>query len=317
MFERLVDAYPDHVQLTYRHFPLTQIHDNATKAAEASEAAGAQGMFWEYHDALFEDQGEWSNLGEDEFEAFLIDMADDLGLDTEQFTADLTSSKYTDYIAAMEQEAANLQLPGTPAIILNGRFLPQAPPDYDLWADFVESQIAIAEMIERQYDAPPPQVIDSDKQYTATVVLDNGEEIVIELFPQSAPVTVNNFVFLAQNGWYDDVLFHRVIPGFMAQTGDPSGTGAGGPGYTIPDEFDPELEFTGEGIVAMANAGPDTGGSQWFITYADTPHLNGLHTIFGQVTAGMDAVNNITPRDPQDPNAPEGTRIVTVTIEEQ
>lgn len=317
MFERLVDAYPDHVQLTYRHFPLNQIHDNAAKAAEASEAAGAQGMFWEYHDALFEDQGEWSNLGEDEFEAFLIDTADDLGLDTEQFTADLTSGKYTDYIAAMEQEAANLQLPGTPAIILNGRFLPQAPPDYDLWADFVESQIAIAEMIERQYDAPPPQVIDSDKQYTATVVLDNGEEIVIELFPQSAPVTVNNFVFLAQNGWYDDVMFHRVIPGFMAQTGDPSGTGAGGPGYTIPDEFDPELEFTGEGIVAMANQGPDTGGSQWFITYADTPHLNGLHTIFGQVTAGMDAVNNITPRDPQDPNAPEGTRIVTVTIEEQ
>ncbi len=317
MFERLVDAYPDHVQLTYRHFPLNQIHANAAKAAEASEAAGAQGMFWEYHDKLFENQREWSNLSEAEFLDYLVDLADDLGLDSDQLADDLINGTYTDYVAGMEQEAINLQLPGTPAIILNGRYLPQAPPDFDLWADFVESQIAIAEMVDRQYDAPPPEVIDPEKEYTATVELDSGEQIVIELFPQSAPITVNNFVFLAQNGWYDDVMFHRVIPDFMAQTGDPSGTGAGGPGYTIPDEFDPELEFTGEGIVAMANAGPDTGGSQWFITYAATPHLNGLHTIFGQVTEGMDAVKNITPRDPQDPNAAEGTRIVTITIEEQ
>ena len=317
MFERLVDAYPDYVQLTYRHLPLTQIHDNAAKAAEASEAAGAQGKFWEYHDELFENQREWANLGEAEFLIYLVDLADDLGLDADQLAEDLASGKYTDYIVLMEQEAANLPLQGTPSIILNGQFLPSAPPDYDIWANFVESQIAIADMIERQYDAPPPEVIDPEKDYIATIELDNGESIVIELFAQSAPVTVNNFVFLAQNGWYDDIMFHRVIPGFMAQTGDPSGTGQGGPGYFIPDEFDPDLEFTGEGVVAMANSGPNRNGSQWFITYDETPHLNGLHTIFGQVVEGMDAVSNITPRDPQDPNAPEGTRIVTVTVEEK
>ena len=127
-------------------------------------------------------------------------------------------------------------------------------------------------MEELQYDAPPEQVIDPDKQYIATIELDNGEEIVIELLPQSAPITVNNFVFLAQEGWYDDVMFHRVIPGFMAQAGDPSGTGAGGPGYTIPDEIDPDLQFTGEGILAMANAGPDTGGSQ-FSSPMDLPNI--------------------------------------------
>ena len=215
MFARLVDAYPEHVQVTYRHFPLTQIHDNATKAAEASEVAGDQGKFWEYHDALYENQREWSGLSGQEFDDFLIDLADDLGLDTAQFTADLEGGKYTAYVQAMEQEAMNLQLPGTPAVILNDQFLPQAPPDFDIWANFIESQIAVASMEESQYDAPPAEVIDPEKEYTATIELDSGEEVVIELFPESAPITVNNFVFLAQDGWYDDVTFHRVIPGFM------------------------------------------------------------------------------------------------------
>jgi len=141
--------------------------------------------------------------------------------------------------------------------------------------------------------------------------------IVIELFPEYAPQTVNNFVFLANEGWYDDVTFHRVIPGFMAQTGDPTGLGVGGPGYTIPDEFDEELAHDGPGIVSMANSGPDTGGSQFFITYAPTPHLDGLHAIFGRVIEGMNVVENITPRDPRDPSAPEGDKILTITIEEQ
>ena len=126
MFARLVDAYPEHVQVTYRHFPLNQIHDKAAKASEAAEAAGAQGEFWAYHDALYENQREWSNLSEDEFDAFLIDLADDLGLDTTQFEDDLASGKYSAYVEGMEQEAMNLQLPGTPAVILNDQFLPQA-----------------------------------------------------------------------------------------------------------------------------------------------------------------------------------------------
>ena len=125
-------------------------------------------------------------------------------------------------------------------------------------------------------------MIDPEKEYRAVVEIEQGT-FVIELFAKSAPETVNSFVFLANEGWFDGVPFHRVLAGFMAQTGDPSGTGMGGPGYTFEDEFDPELTFDGPGWVAMANTGPATNGSQWFITFDETLHLNGLHTIFGKV----------------------------------
>ncbi|WP_420632422.1 peptidylprolyl isomerase [Candidatus Leptofilum sp.] len=155
--------------------------------------------------------------------------------------------------------------------------------------------------------------IDEDASYTATIVLEKGGEIVIELLPQSAPETVNNFVFLAEEGWYDGITFHRVIPGFMAQTGDPTGLGIGDPGYAISDEFDPALSHNGPGVVSMANSGPNTGGSQFFITTGAATHLDGLHAIFGRVVEGQDVLEGITQRE--DPSAPEGDRIVTITIE--
>ncbi|WP_420645866.1 peptidylprolyl isomerase [Candidatus Leptofilum sp.] len=156
-------------------------------------------------------------------------------------------------------------------------------------------------------------IIDEDASYTATIILEKGDEIVIELLPQSAPVTVNNFVFLAEEGWYDGVTFHRVIPGFMAQTGDPTGLGVGDPGYAINDEFDPNLSHDGPGVVSMANSGPNTGGSQFFITTGAATHLDGAHAIFGRVLAGQDVVEAITPRE--DSSAPDGDRIATITIE--
>lgn len=167
-----------------------------------------------------------------------------------------------------------------------------------------------------QYDAAPPMTIDSNKQYFATFRLAKGGEFVVELFPDKAPVTVNNFVFLAREGYYNGTTFHRVLEGFMAQGGDPTGTGMGGPGYQFEDEFS-DLTFDKPGLLAMANAGPGTNGSQFFITYAPTPHLNGLHTIFGQVTEGMDVVNGITLRDPQQNPGFEGDKIETITITEQ
>lgn len=168
----------------------------------------------------------------------------------------------------------------------------------------------------KQYDAPPPMTIDPSKKYFATVEMENGGEFVIELFPDKAPITVNNFVFLAREGFYDGVTFHRVLDGFMAQTGDPTGTGGGGPGYQFQNE-DNDLTFDKPGVVAMANAGRDINGSQFFITYAPTPHLNGLHTIFGQVVEGMDVVNGITRRDPNaNPNF-AGDAIRTITITEE
>jgi cyclophilin family peptidyl-prolyl cis-trans isomerase len=146
--------------------------------------------------------------------------------------------------------------------------------------------------------------------------MDGGGEFLIELNQASAPLAVNNFVFLASEGWYDGVTFHRVLPGFMAQTGDPTGTGMGGPGYEFVNEIDPDLSHDGPGVVAMANSGPDTNGSQFYITLAPATHLDGGYTIFGRIIEGMDVVEAITPRDPSiDPQAPPGDMIKSVTIE--
>jgi len=157
-------------------------------------------------------------------------------------------------------------------------------------------------------------VIDTDKTYEAVLHTEKGD-VRIALYDDLAPVTVNNFVFLAREGFYDGVTFHRVIPGFMAQTGDPTGAGSGGPGYRFEDEFDPSLRHAAAGVVSMANAGPNTNGSQFFITYGPTPHLDDAHTIFGRVIEGMDVVEALTPRDPQEnPDAPAGDQIITVDI---
>ena len=152
------------------------------------------------------------------------------------------------------------------------------------------------------YSAPPPMTIDSSKQYTATIETEKGN-LVLELFAADVPVTVNNFVFLAGEGFYDGTTFHRVIPGFMAQGGDPIGTGTGGPGYSFADEFTKHTHVTG--TLSMANAGPNTNGSQFFITYAPQPHLNGMHSVFGQLTEGMDVLEAIE----------TGDRIIRITIE--
>ena len=162
----------------------------------------------------------------------------------------------------------------------------------------------------------PSMSIDVDKQYFATVKMAKGGEFVIQLFPDKAPRTVNSFVFLARKGYFDGTTFHRVLEGFMAQGGDPTGTGGGGPGYQFPNE-DSDLTFDKAGVVAMANAGRDTNGSQFFITFGPADFLNGGYTIFGQVIEGMDVVNGITRRDPeQNPNF-AGDAIGSVTITEK
>ena len=163
------------------------------------------------------------------------------------------------------------------------------------------------------YSQPPAMSIDPSKSYAATFELENGS-FCIELFADRAPKTVNNFVFLARDGFYDGVTFHRVIPGFMAQAGDPTGSGSGGPGYRFEDEFHAELVHE-TGSLSMANAGPNTNGSQFFITFAPTPHLDGRHAVFGKVTEGMDVVNAISPRDPGSARQ-AGDTIKTVSIEE-
>ena len=162
---------------------------------------------------------------------------------------------------------------------------------------------------------PPEMQIDTAKDYQAIIKTEKGD-IRVQLFADKVPLTVNNFVFLARQGFYDGVTFHRVIPDFMAQTGDPAGTGIGGPGYTFEDEFDPTLRHDAAGILSMANRGPATNGSQFFITYAPQPHLDDKHAVFGKVIEGMDVVEGLAARNPQDADAPPGERILTIEIVE-
>lgn len=148
----------------------------------------------------------------------------------------------------------------------------------------------------KQYASAPEMQIDKSKSYTATIKTNRGD-IVIDLFADKTPITVNNFVFLARDGYYDGVTFHRVIPNFMIQTGDPTGTGRGGPGYRFEDEFHPDLRHSGPGILSMANAGKGTNGSQFFITHVKTDWLDGNHSVFGQVREGQDVVDSIRQGD--------------------
>jgi peptidylprolyl isomerase len=169
------------------------------------------------------------------------------------------------------------------------------------------------------YSAAPEQTIDPAKQYTATIKTPRGD-IVVELLPAIAPKTVNNFVFLARNNFYNGLTWHRVLPGFMAQGGDPAGDGTGGPGYSVPGEFTDKILFDKPGIVAMARAqDPDSAGSQFFITTAPADFLNEQYTIFGQVVQGQEIVDGIPLRDPQNPAdlAAPGEPILGVTITEQ
>ena len=162
----------------------------------------------------------------------------------------------------------------------------------------------------------PPQKIDVTKQYFATVKMATGGEFVIQLYADKAPATVNSFVFLACKGYFNGITFHRVLEGFMAQGGDPTGSGTGGPGYEFENE-DSDLTFDKAGVVAMANAGRDTNGSQFFITFAPQDFLNGGYTIFGQVVEGMDVVNSLTRRDPDQTPSFLGDAIESVTISEK
>jgi cyclophilin family peptidyl-prolyl cis-trans isomerase len=167
----------------------------------------------------------------------------------------------------------------------------------------------------KKWSSPPPMSIDPSKTYHATFQTAKGD-IKVELLAKQAPKTVNNLVFLARAGFYDNTTFHRVLEDFMAQGGDPTGTGSGGPGYRFEDEIDPSLQFDRPGLLAMANAGANTNGSQFFLTFVPTPWLNGKHTIFGRVVSGMDVLLSLTLRDPQKASGP-GDLLKTIVIDEQ
>ena len=309
------------VRFVYRNFPLTSIHDKAALAAQAAEAAGLQGKYWEMHELIMDATNwtVWTAQETADFEAWLNAQAAKIkGLDAAKFAADLVSPAIVKKIAEDGSAAIQLGLGGTPSVYIfpddQLYFEPadQVPADYNTLTLILQ----LADLSKKQFSACPAMSIDSSKQYTATLKTEKGD-IVIDLYDEQAPITVNSFIFLAQNGWFDGVSFHRVIEGFVAQSGDPSGTGVGGPGYLVQNEIS-TLKYDKEGVVGMANSGANTNGSQFFITLGPQTALDGNYTIFGQVVSGMDVVKKLTLRDPNtQTDLPEGDRILSVTITEK
>jgi cyclophilin family peptidyl-prolyl cis-trans isomerase/protein-disulfide isomerase len=299
--EVLIEYFPETIRVVFRHLPLPSIHDKAFISGMAGEAAGAQGMFWEMHDFLYESQREWSGFGEEEFVDWIITQAGSMGMDTEQFESDLLDEEVRQDLEDLTAERLNKGMNYTPFVVINDRIFRNNQPD-------IFGLIGIYEF--DGYEECPSWVIDPEKSYTAVLDTSAGE-IEIELFSDVAPLAVNSFVFLAQEGWYDGVYFHRVVEDFVAQAGDPSGLGAVNPGYTFANETTSGLSFDSAGVLGMANAGPDTNGSQFFITLAPTTDLDGGYTIFGEVKEGsLSVLDEIALRDPNTAVGFEGATII-------
>ena len=310
--KRLYEENPDAIRLVSRPFPVFVVNDKTGYAALVAEAAEIQGNYWEMHDLLFARQADWINMSPEEFYQWVTVQASALDMDAEQFASDLKRADLIEKVNQAWEDGTKINLPGTPVVILNGDHY-QGPRDYNSLNDIIQ----LMKLGTRQFTSCPPVTVASDTQYLATLHTEKGD-IVLELFADKAPVTVNSFIFLARNGWYDNITFHRVIPKLFAQTGDPSGSGKGNPGYYIITEITTTLTFNRPGMVAMVNSGPDSSGSQFFITYAATAQYDGKYTIFGQVLKGMDVLLALTPRDAQPGvNPPPGDTLIGVTIEEK
>jgi len=224
----------------------------------------------------------------------------------------LTSEEIQAIAVEAWEKNASIGMPGTPFLMIND-YPYNGPLNYANIAATVD--MILMEKI--QFSECPSMMIDPDKQYFATLETEKGD-IVLELYSDKAPLAVNNFVFLSRQGWYDGITFHRVIPGFVAQAGDPSGTGFGGPGYAFDNEISEDLIFDAPGVLGMANAGPGSNGSQFFITYTAVPDLDGSYSIFGRVVKGMDVVESLTLRDPsQSMDLPPGDKVIRIVIEEK
>jgi len=315
--KQLIADYPNDVRLVHRNFPVG--HDKSNIAMQAAEAAGLQGKYWEMHNVLFDlnTWETWAQMSPGDFINWVIQKAGEIGLDVQQFSTDLQSPAIVQKATDAQNAAQAANLSGTPSLfVLLDNKLYWTPADGfpSSYANFA-ALIKLWNLQSRQFKTCPAMVIDSKKDYYATLTTTKGD-IEIHLFADKAPLTVNSFVFLANSGWYDNVPWHRVIDGFVAQTGDPTGTGMGGPGYEFKDELDNNLNFDQAGMVGMANSGTNTNGSQFFITLAPQTSLDGKYTVFGQVTKGMEVVNQLTRRDPSSGSTlPDPDLILSVTIE--
>ncbi len=311
---RMEEQFPDEVRIVYRDYPLVtnQGYERSGLAAQAVQAARIQEKDWELQTLLFAEQEIWAVLSEESFIDWVAEQASILGMDGEQLLADMQSDAVVARVSQAVLDGQDVGIPALPFVLINGQIY-SGPLDFDS-LERITQLIILGKM---QFTSCPPTVIDPAKEYLATLKTEHGD-VVIQFYPQQAPVAVNNFVFLAGEDWFDGITIHRVLTGTLVQTGDPSGTGQGNPGYFFQNEIVPSLGFDRAGVVAMANVGPDTNGSQFFITLASAPELDGKYTIFGQVISGLEYLEKLSPRDPQfGESLPAGELLLKVTIEER
>ena len=308
----LQNKYPDDILVVFRNFPLESIHNKASIAARASEAAALQNKFWEMHDFLFSTQKEWESLAPAAFQKWIIVRSATIGLDAAKFEGDINSENIKSIVDTAWTNGQKIKLPGTPVILINGEIIKW---QVDLLQQ-LENYVKLAILSKKQFTTCPPFIIDPPKNYTARVQTTRGE-ILIKLFTDKAPKTVNNFVYLAKAGWFTQNPFFLVVPGTIIETGDPSGTGFGGPGYFFATENTSSI-YDRAGLVGMLNAGADTNGSQFFITLRPMLEYNKRYPIFGEVTQGLGILSNFNPQDPSNTaNAAQIDGIISITIEEK
>ena len=310
----LREAYPQDLRVVFRQYPLQQSYVPAL----ALEAAGLQsaGVVTDLRHYLFSHQADWINMTGEQFVTWLHPYLLQLGLDTDRFEADLLSDTTKQALLDDIQSAEDLQIPGTPFVLINQKPYTAMRDEASL-REIIDRYKTLSEIKIAHFDACPPQVIDPGQALQAKIITTQGE-ILVKLFTDEAPFTVNNFVFLARQGWYNDNPFYRVIPGMLLQSGDPSGTGSGDAGYVFDNEIRSDVTFDQAGVLAMANSGSDqpiSNSSQFFITSAVLPEYNGGYTIFGQVIDGMDILKNFSAIDPMSGSLQQPKdRIISIEI---
>lgn len=286
--------HSDRVRLVVRPFPLVRVNDKAVLAASAVISAAEQRAFWIMHDHLVSERPSWRELTPAEFATWLGQTAPDLGLDAEKFRNDLRSEAMINRVRSAYERTLAAGIPGAPFLLIDRQPYLLGPEPTN-----IEAVLRLSLLESRQYDSEPPITIDSEASYSGLLILPQGE-VRLQLYPGLAPRAVNSFRFLADQGWYDGSGFHRVVPGRLAEAGDPSLTGLGHAGYHFPLEIQPGLRFNQAGRVALDNDGPDTNSARFFITMDELPALDGSYTIFGTVTQGLDLIRGLESREPID-----------------
>jgi protein-disulfide isomerase/cyclophilin family peptidyl-prolyl cis-trans isomerase len=305
VLQDFLDDNPD-IRLVYRHFPL-DMHQHAMITAEAAEAAGAQGKFWEMHNLLFDRREDWQPLTDEDILDELSSYAEELDLDVERFDRELENGTYEDKVQAQYDEARELGLPGTPTFIFNNVLFPS-----DIGLSY-QGLSAFLQIVNNRdeifFDAPPPVTVDEGDEYQATLTTSQGD-LVVALDTESAPVNINSFIFLAEESWYDGSNFFFVQDDFVAVSGDPTNSTVGYPGYYCTGEADGVFESVG--VVGMLPNG------QFFVTLgADAAQLNGQFARIGEVVEGAEILDDLARVVVGDPTAPEPDVVESIIIEQQ